>query len=302
MMPRRYRIILWAAPLILLQWFAMAVIDPQGGRGGMVYVTLGFFFGTFFGQTTLAAAWAALGPGPLRWRLPLSLAWVAMLPMAIFINIVIHGGPKGAELIIGGCLFGQWLIVQLPLWGLATVYGVRLRHVDDIGIVQDRRERQFGIRHLMIATTIVGVTLGMGRILVDAQGMWFGLALQFLIFVFLAVAAIALTLPLLLAGLLPRRAIPAVLLVLTLIGLATAWELTLFRAIPGVPRGAPDDLYFVFICINAFTAATILAGVAVLRLNGYGILLSRRPGKASSLNREPEACASHPTRTPPACG
>ncbi len=36
-------------------------------------MTIGFFFGSFFGHTTLAAAWAALGPGPIGWRVPLSL-------------------------------------------------------------------------------------------------------------------------------------------------------------------------------------------------------------------------------------
>ena len=280
MIARRYRIILWAAPLILLQWFAMAVIKLNAHSDWMECVTLGFFFGTFFGHTTLASAWAALGPGPLRWRFPLSLVWVAMLPTAFAAKFAIHGGRIDAELVIviGGCLFGQWLMVQLPLWGLAMAYGLRLRHVDDVDTMQDCCERQFGIRHLMVITAIVGVIFGVGRILAGSQGMSFLLDSDALIFVFLAVAAIMLTVPLLLAGLLPRRAIPAVLLVLILVGVATAWELTLYRVVPGIPRGGPDVLHFVG--INAFTAATILAGVAVLRLNGYGLLRSRGPGKA----------------------
>jgi hypothetical protein len=132
--------------------------------------------------------------------------------------------------------------------------------------MQDCCERQFGIRHLMVITAIVGVIFGAGRILVGRQGATVRLDSDVPAFIFLAVAAIALTLPLLLAGILPRRAIPAVLLVLTLIGLATAWELTLWRVIPG-GGGGPETGHFVG--INAFTAATILAGVAVLRLNGY---------------------------------
>ena len=55
---------------------------------------------------------------------------------------------------------------------------------------------------------------------------------------------------------------------LTLIGFATAWEVTLVRVVPGGQQGAPGLGHFIW--INGFTAATILAGVALLRLNGYG--------------------------------
>ena len=64
MIPRRYRILFWAAPVLVLQWIVIAVIELDG-RGRYEYVTIGFFFGSFFGHTTLAAAWAALGPGPI---------------------------------------------------------------------------------------------------------------------------------------------------------------------------------------------------------------------------------------------
>jgi len=266
--PRRYRILLWAAPVLASQWIAIAVIEPDG-RGRFEYVNIGFFFGSFFGHTTLAAAWAALGPGPIGWRVPLSLVWVATLPIAIAINLDINGGPDDVAVLIGACLFGQWLIVQLPLWALAIGYGLRLRHIDDWEKMQGRRSRQFSLRHLMVVTTIVGVILGAGRILIDWLGESYSLDREAPIFIFLAAAAVILTLPLLLAGLLPRRAIPAVFLVSTLIGLATAWELTLLRMVPG---GAPGPETGHFIGINAFTMVTILAGVLLLRLNGYGTM------------------------------
>lgn len=268
MIPRRYRFLLWAAPVLALQWIGIAVIEPNG-RGRFEYVNTGFFIGSFFGQTTLAAAWAALGPGPIRWRIPLSLAWVATLPIAIAINLDIDGGPDDVAVLIGACLLGQWLIVQMPLWALAIGYGLRLRHVDDWEKMQDRRSRQFSLRHLMVVTTIVGVILGAGRILIDWLGESYSLDREAPIFIFLAAAAVILTLPLLLAGLLPRRAIPAVLLVSTLICLATAWELTLLRMVPGGATGAETGH---FIGINAFTMVTILVGVLLLRLNGYGTM------------------------------
>ena len=269
MIPRRYRILFWAAPLLVLHWIAIAAIELDGRRG-YEYVTVGFFFGSCFGHTTLAAAWAALGPGPIGWRVPLSLVWVAMLPVAIAINLAIHNGPDDGALLIGACLFGQWLIVQLPLWALAIGYGLQLRHVDDWEKMQDRRARQFSLRHLMVFTTIVGVVFGAGRILISWLGELFSLDHEAPIFVFLAVAAVILTLPLLLAGLLSRRAIPAVLFVLALIGLATAWEVTLLQMLPGGAGPGPQTGHFVG--INACTAVTILGGVLLLRLNGYGTM------------------------------
>ena len=52
-------------------------------------------------------------------RIPLSIVWVAMLPVAIVINLGIHGGLEEAAFVIGACLFGQCLLVQVTLWGLA---------------------------------------------------------------------------------------------------------------------------------------------------------------------------------------
>lgn len=272
MSQRRYRVLFWAGPLIAFGWLVVALANPDARTRAMEYVSIGLFLGTLFGQTTLASAWMALGPAPLVWRLPLSLIWVAMLTTALALNVGLHGGgPPTIAAVVGCCLLGQWFLVQLPLWGLAMRYGLRLRHVDDIHRTADRSERQFGIRQLLIVTTIVGVIFGIGRLVVTHSGMRFtpdagpGTA----IVLFLAVAAIVITLPLLLAALLPRLSIPAVLLTLVLIGATTALELPLLQRV-GSGGGGPNALHFAG--INVFTALWILAVVATIRLNGYGLV------------------------------
>jgi hypothetical protein len=87
---------------------------------------------------------------------------------------------------------------------------------------------------------------------------------------FLAIAAVVLTLPLLLAALMRNMALPGVLLVLVLIALASAVELPLLKSFhsdagPGIMS---------FVAINAFTAATILTIAMVVRCNG--LYLGRR--------------------------
>ena len=275
MVSQRYRVFLWTALLIFPSWLSLALLDPDPGSGVVETVALGYFLGSLFGHTTVAAAWTAFGPGRLVWRLPLSLIWVASLVAALAINIGLNGGPRDTFAAIGVCLFGQWVLLQFPLWGLALGYGLRLRHFEDADRGLNHREHQFGIRQLLIVTTIVAVIFGIGRVAVGQLGENLNLGRgEAPIFIFLAVAAIVFTLPLLLAALMRQLAVPGVLLTLVLIGLATASELPLLRAMlsgPGPKAGH-------FIAINAFTAAITLAVAVIVRLNGYSLATPQSNG------------------------
>ena len=97
----------------------------------LVYVTVGAVFGTLFGLATLAGAWAALGPGWLVWRQPLSLACLAVLVVALGFNYRMHSGPGKFEVLrmFGAGIFVQWIMTQAILWTIVVGLGVRLvRH------------------------------------------------------------------------------------------------------------------------------------------------------------------------------
>lgn len=264
----RYLVLALLLPMLGLSWLLLAALEPDGPNQ-LEHILIGFLLGTMFGQTTLAAAWTALGPGPLLWRLPLSLGWVATLAIAFMVNLALnnHGGDSEVVLLMAACMGGQWLLVQLPLWGLAVFYGVRLRHRSDPE--RTARDHQFGIRQLMILTAIVAVVLGACRWLVAATFNQFeGAAHEAPVFIFLAVAGIAMTLPLMMAALLPRYAWLATLLALVLIVIGTWYELPLVTMVYG-RGGGPNIWHLTF--INAFQAAWVLAIVGSLRLCGYGI-------------------------------
>jgi hypothetical protein len=267
--PRRYRVFLWLGPVLAVSWLTISLLNPDPGRGFIETLGIGYFFGTMFAHTTLAAAWNAFGPGPLVWRLPLSLVWVFMLAFGIAINVGLNGGPGDAVLVVGGCFFLQWVLLQFPFWGLALGYGLRLRHIDDEG--GDPREHQFRIRQLLIVTTIVAVVFGIGRAVIAAAGERINFRGEAPIFVFLAVAAIVLTLPLLLAALMRSYWAPAVVVALFLIGLATAWEVPLLRMVHSGGGPKVED----FISINAFTAGVMLLMLTIVRLNGYSLATAR---------------------------
>jgi hypothetical protein len=274
MLARRNRVFVWMSPLLILSWASLALLDPDPIADEFIF--LGYFFGSLFAHATLAAAWTALGPGTLAWRFPLSLAWAVSLPLAVGINIGLNGGPNDGVVIVGGCLLGQWLALQFPLWALALGLGLRLRHSDDVQRSANGNQIRFGIRHLLIVMLIVGVVLGVGRVTVTSLRVSSGSEVP--IFAFLAVAAIVVTLPLLLSALMPRLAAPGVLLALLLMALATAGEMPLLDRL-----GFSGPETYHFIAINVASAALILASALIVRWNGYRLYARSRsvePGRS----------------------
>jgi hypothetical protein len=265
--PRNYAFF-GVAALIVVGWLLLAVLDPDPRSKLGEYLGLGYLFGTMFGHTALAGTWLAFGPLPLFIRLPGSVACVAALLCALAINLALHGGPGGVFVTMLCCLLGQWCLVLPPLWGLVYGYGLRLQHHSQASRPAGPRDRQFGIRQVMILTAIVGVVLGIGRIAVPHLAESLSLGGEAPIFIFLAVAGIVMTIPLLLAALLPRMAMAAVIAVLLFMGLATAFELPLLKTVQAT-TGGPDVGHF--IGINVVTAIWILAVAGAMRLGGYSL-------------------------------
>jgi hypothetical protein len=257
--------------IVVLGSFVAAICTPNV-NGGLEHLAIGVLFGTLFSHATLAAAWIALGPAKLIYRLPLSLVWLAAMCIGFAANLAIFGGPADILIVVCACLAGQWILTQVPLWGIALGYGIRVRHRTDRSAASNS-ESQFGIRQLIMITAIIGVTLGIGRAVILAFAPRFqGFGGEGPIFVFIAVAGILMTLPLVLAALLPRRATIAVFAVLALIAAGTTWELPLLTRFTST--GGPDFWHFAL--MNGFQAAWILVIAGLLRAGGYQ-LQSRTP-------------------------
>jgi hypothetical protein len=121
----------------------------------------------------------------------------------------------------------------------------------------------------MILTAIVAVILGLGRAAIAGLHSYFDKPVggEWLVFVFLDVAAVLMTLPLLLSALLPRYALAATGAVLVLTALVTAWELPLMARL--VPAGVGGASTWIFVFINAFQAGWVLCVIGLMRLGGY---------------------------------
>lgn len=262
----RNRVFFWTTPLVVLGCLlvlgASATLSFTDSENSLL---IGLALGSMFGQTAVAAGWTALGPGPLIVRLPLALLWILVLVLTIGFPLVMAHGEGGVFLVFIATLGGQWFLSQFPLWIVALTCGLRLRFQHEL-LTHEPRERQFGIRQLMIFTTIIAVILGLGRALLplglteDFDGAPLGM------FAFLVISQLAMMLPLQFAIFLEKKAPLATLISLVLIAVLTALQWPVMERILGSSPG-PKPLDFV--CINVMSTAWVLLFGVIVRKCGY---------------------------------
>ena len=267
-MARVSRLYVWALLMIGLGCALVAGLDLQSFRGKPVleFFVVGYAIGTLFGQTTVAAFWCAFGSSPLHRRVIVSLAWLTLLLVVIAIGFRFSGVRRELPM-VGIALAAQWILIQIPLW-VVRYYG-RLRL--QLGEPTDSGMPQFGLSQLMAFTFGIAMLLGALRWIVTSQALSF-VGSTLLVWLFLAGAAVLMSLPLGMAACLPRFASwLGVPLILALIALATAWEHPLLLKV--APGRGPEVMHFVW--INTFTSAWVLAFAVAARLNGYRLSRSQ---------------------------
>jgi hypothetical protein len=284
------------ALLIALAVCGPALVYFVGRRLLPDLLIVGLGYGTIVGHPVLAAAWCALGPGALRWRLPISFAWTCLVSIAVVLPAVMDRYlPRGELLLVVPVAIVIWLLVQVPLWGISLLFGLQLRYQAVPAEMRraDNRERQFGIRQLMIYTAAVGVLLGIGRLLLPP--LFDRLPPDGLVGILCLVFAtqILTSLPLIFAALLPRLAIPSVLLALFLLAAGTAFEIWIAQQMPGWNRRSD---HWAVIGINITCALWTLAAAAIVRKSGYhfGVPLAGPSPDRSAKFLKPDAPAKEP--------
>jgi hypothetical protein len=253
----------------MLGWLLLAALHPSQLPAPIQNAIGGCLLGTLFGQVSLAAGWCALGPLSLMSRLPLAFGWMGALVVALGFNIAFDGPPGGGLMIlviVGAALIVQWLLVQLPIWPLVALYGLRICSQGAAAAPNYLRDGQFGIRQLMILTITVALVLGIGRLALgglkadDFRGVASGVA----IFAFLAISATLISIPLITAALLPRKTLLAIGAALGLVVLTTIVEIPLMRRVGWSPTE-----YDTVVWMNVSLSAWILGTLLLLRAGGY---------------------------------
>lgn len=271
--------IFWRAPvLIALGCAAIAVGVWFSEPGSRIHEYLiGPILGTMLQQVVLSAAWAAMGPGPWLIRAPLSLAWACLMGIAMAVPAMFsdRGGENPAEIVLFMALL--WLGAQVPLWGVSRAFGLRLRHQATAVPELEYRQRQFGIGQLMIFTTGVALLLGIGRMLIVSQLVTRSMQQELPFVAFLLTAQLVMSLPLIIATLLPRHVIWGVLIALVLMAGVTCVEIPLAKQF----IGTGNDDKWIFSCLNLCSALWVFAFAAVVRWSGYHFGVPPPPVEAS---------------------
>jgi hypothetical protein len=169
-------------------------------------------------------------------------------------------------------MLSQWVVVQLPLWFAAARYGSYIGLENNGCRAADHRDKQFGIRQMMIWITLVASVLGAGRLMLGhlRDGAW--PAKWTLVAAMPPLVHAAVSLPILGTVLLRQRVIAATCGALLLSIFATAIEVAVF--LPGAPVTG-WDLWWHFAFINFVECAMVLAVLLILRMGGFRLMSHR---------------------------
>ena len=144
-----------------------------------------FVLGMLIAQPCLVAIWFALGIQKFIVRAPLTVCILLLLVAGYVQTLFLLDGNQGMPMevpLIALCIaLSLFLLIIFPLW----IYRIATKHVISQRHLKSRLgEEQFGIKHLLIATTIAAVLVGVGRYAipdVDFSGVPIGQIVSFLL-------------------------------------------------------------------------------------------------------------------------
>ncbi len=124
-------------------------------------------WGILSAQITLLAVWSAWGPTPLLDRMLVGLSGTLLISFTfVAYRSRSIGRPDVGDYIIIALI--KWVLIQVPLWYLRLKYGCKLNL--PLNEINRLRTTQFGIGQLIALTAATGIVLGLGRLLLPANG------------------------------------------------------------------------------------------------------------------------------------
>lgn len=144
--------------------------------------------GGLVSQVCVLATWAALGAQPAPLRIPLSLGALALGTFAYLAGLqwMDSGLPLDVAIVIGGAALLGFLAMQCPLWLVRLRTRMRIDRFDAQPLTADQEKGQFGLRHVLLWTTLISVALVIGKAAMPTGSLardtpWFEIAFVLLI-------------------------------------------------------------------------------------------------------------------------
>jgi len=217
-------------------------------------------------QPCLLSIWCALGAQKAIWRIPVSMGMLTLLTMTYSRVLSLDGAPLKAILVICAVVAATVGVLQIPLWifRIKSKYAIAL----PLDVEPEISASQFGISHLLFATTLAAILLAIGRVMIPdkwnsgAMPLPWSSLIVFLIFHIVLATVLAF----LLLGTVfnqNRRIVFLVFLLLFLV-VAPLGSILVFHSSGIMSRAGPQTWTFDFIK-NAYTFVwTIAIGIAAV--------------------------------------
>jgi len=157
--------------LVLVHLLAMVICCAIAvNEGAENEIFCGMLHGMVFAQSSLLAAWLALGPQPFFQRCPLVLLLLVVSVTLVYAEFAIEDPYDRLSVLVETAVmvFVQCWAVQVPLWLIRLVFGWQLGTLDSSVAYSEREELQFGIKQLFGWTAAVALSVG-HRTLVDGR-------------------------------------------------------------------------------------------------------------------------------------
>lgn len=261
--------------LVLVCLFSLFLVEVILSRPSRLFSKaieecfVGYWLGCYVAVTMMSALWAALGGGVYFYRLGIAALWSSgFFVLTLLINVFDPKSVAMARVAPFAILLAlAWTLPQALLWALRLFIGIR---IEIPSRVYQGKSNQFGIRHLLIFTSIVAVFLGAGRSALSIIDSERSPSLQGLLAIGVVIGnAAVMSSSLLAAALLERFATYAVLFILVLVGVVGYWEAPLLSM---MTTGNLRSMQSFFVWQNASLAAWMMIFAFTLRAYGFRIL------------------------------
>jgi hypothetical protein len=243
-------------------WLAVLAKVERNSNGG-------FVLGMCFAQVVLLATWTALGPAKLLTRTISGFCGTMLIALAL-VAMISRIESNGEGWLFFVVILSQWIVIQIPLWFFRLVFTFRLCWPGEQVVTSTGQDMQFGIGQLMVWTALVGITLGIGQLLIPDEIGRSGLRVESIALVtLLTVYNCLLAWPFIWSTLAPRRwAIWLVAASFCYVGLSTAENIS-FEAAIGNPSYRDGAIFWI---INAVQSIAATVALLAMRINGFRLI------------------------------
>lgn len=233
-----------------------------------------FWLGACIGQLNLISVWAALSPGSPVLRLPVTCLLVVLMWLSIVIGNRMGDGISDGEIVeVGGLLMFFAVVAQLPLWIASRVFGWRLVRPDatDRGLGS-----RFNLRELLLATTLLALSLAITRVLLPAQLQFEIETTLYVVLAVLACVNLGIVMPTIWWAFRPYKASATIMTwVVASLGSAVAETLLFYVLLGTGPE--PDRIVVVLAFINLGQTAVCYLALKALQLAGLRLSQTGTP-------------------------